>query len=153
MKKRHVELSEKDKTSLDALLSKGALKVRVQKRAMALQMLDKGMTYQSVKTHLGVNHVSLSQWAKRYKAEGLDMLYDKTRSGRPPKFSGEEQAKVTALACSTPPRGYAKWSLRLLSNRLVELNLVEDISHTEVGRILKKTNYSLIVRNNGVLQS
>jgi len=142
-------LTSEDRVHLEELLSKGSLKVRVQKRALALQMLDKGLTYQGVSSHLGVSHISLSKWAKRYGAEGLSMLYDKPRPGRPIGLSGEERAKVTALACSEPPEGYARWSLRLLSDRLVELEIVEGISHTEVGRILKKTNYSLSGKNNG----
>lgn len=153
MKKQHVELSVEDKKSLEDLLSKGIQKVRVQKRAMALQMLDKGMTYQEVKKHLNVSHISLSKWATLYKTEGLKMLHDKPRSGRPVGLSGEERAKVTALACSTPPEGYARWSLRLLSDRLVELDILENISHMEVGRILKKTNFSLIEKNSGVSEN
>lgn len=150
MKKQHVKLSAEDKKTLEELLSKGVQKVRVQKRARTLQMLDNGMTYQEVKKHLNVSHISLSKWAKRYKTEGLQMLYDKPRSGRPVGLSGEERAKVTALACSKPPKGYSRWSLRLLSDRLVELDILESISHTEVGRILKKTNFSLIGKNSGV---
>jgi len=149
MKKQHVSLTSEDRAYLEELLSKGSLKVRVQKRALALQMLDKGMTYQSVNRHLGVSHISLSKWAKRYGSEGLSMLYDKPRPGRPISLSGEQRAKITALACSAPPEGYARWSLRLLSDRLVELEIVEGVSHTEVGRILKKMNYSLTGKNNG----
>ena len=149
MKKQHVKLRELDKKSIQELLSKGNLKVRVQKRAIALQMLDKGMSYQEVKDHLNVSHISLSKWATGYESEGLKMLYDKPRSGRPIGLSGEERAKVTALACTTPPAGYARWSLRLLSDRLIELDIVESISHTEVGRILKKTNFSLTEKNSG----
>ncbi len=150
MKKQHVNLSDKDRKSLRKLLPKGKLKVRVQKRATALQMLDKGLSYQEVKSHINMSHVSLSKWAKRYQSEGLKMLYDKPRSGRPLGIGGEARAKVTALACTKPPVGYARWSLRLLSDRLVELQIVESISHTEVRNILKKTNFSLTEKNNGV---
>ena len=150
MKKQHVKLTKADRESLEALLSKGELKVRVQKRVLALQMLDKGMSYQQVKEHIGISHVSLSKWANLYKEEGLSMLYDKPRPGRPIGLNEEERAKITALACSKPPEGHARWSLRLLSDRLVELGLVEAISHTEVGRILKKMNCSLTEKNSGV---
>lgn len=78
---------------------------------MALQMMDKGMTFQAIKVHLDVNHVSLGKWAKRFKSEGLSMLYDKPCPGRPNSISGEDRAKVTALACTKPPKGYARWSL------------------------------------------
>ena len=153
MNKQHVKLTVDDRRALQELLSKGELKVRVQKRATALQMLDSGMTFQKVKKLLNVSHISLGKWAKRYQAEGLKMLYDKPRCGRPAGFSGEERAKVTALACTTPPEGYARWSLRLLSDRLVELGITDTISHTEVGRILKKMNFSLTEKNSGVSES
>ena len=150
MKKQHVKLTDEDDLSLQRLLSKGKLKVRVQKRATALQMLNKGMSYQEVKSYINVSHISLSKWAKSYETEGLKMLYDKSRPGRPVGLSGEDRAKVTALACTTAPEGYARWSLRLLSSRLVELDIVDSISHTEVGRILKKTNFSPTEKNSGV---
>lgn len=150
MKKQHIKLTEEQRKELQALLSKGELKVRVQKRAMGLQMMDRGLTFQAIKEHIGVSHISLGIWAKRFKTEGLKMLHDKPRSGRPIGLSGEERAKVTALACTKPPQGYARWSLRLLSDRLVELDILESISHTEVGNILKKTNFSLTEKNSGV---
>ena len=150
MKKQHIKLTEPQRKELQELLSKGELKVRVQKRAMGLQMMDKGLTFQAIKEHIGISHISLGKWAKRFKTEGLKMLYDKPRSGRPIGLSGEERAKVTALACTKPPEGYARWSLRLLSDRLVELDILENISHTEVGKILKKTNFNLTEKNSGV---
>lgn len=153
MKKQHVILTESQRKELQELLSKGELKVRVQKRATGLQMMDKGLTFQAIKEHIGISHISLGKWAKRFKTEGLKMLYDKPRSGRPIGLSGEERAKVTALACTKPPEGYARWSLRLLSDRLVELDILENISHTEVGKILKKTNFSLTEKSSGVSEN
>lgn len=149
MKKQHLVLTEEDLAYLESLLSKGSLKVRVQKRILALKKLHSGMTYQAVSDFLEIRYNTVLGWAKRYKTEGLQFLTDKHRSGRPIKISGEDRAKVTALACSDPPEGYARWSLRLLSTRLVELEIFEDISHMEVGRILKKMNYSLTEKNNG----
>ena len=75
----------------------------------------------------------------RYKTERASgAIAEKTRFGRPPKLSPEERARITALACSTPPEGYARWSLRLLADRVVELELVSAVSHETVGVILKK---------------
>lgn len=150
MKKQHVHLTNEDKNSLKELLSKGSLKVRVHTRILALQLLDKGMSYVSVQKHLAVSNVTLSKWALKYKAFGLAFLKDKARSGRPIGLSGEERAKITALACSQPPEGYARWSLRLLADKLVELNYVESISFKQVGNILKKMNCSLTEKDNGV---
>jgi hypothetical protein len=68
------------------------------------------------------------------------MLQDKPRTGRPVEIDGKQRAQVTALACSEPPEGYARWSLRLLADKVVQLEYCEHISHTEVAEILKKTN-------------
>ena len=59
------------------------------------------------------------------------------------KVTGEVEAHIIALACGKPPKGYAKWTLRLLADKSVELGYVDSISHTQVGRILKKTSVSL----------
>ena len=81
---------------------------------------------------------------RRFVQEGLEAaLTDKPRSGAPPKFKGQSRAAVTALACSDPPEGHARWTLRLLADKLVELERVDSISHKTVGEILKKTNLSL----------
>ena len=64
-------------------------------------------------------------------------------SGKPKTFTGQQRAEITALACSEPPVGYDRWSLRLLARRLFELEMVESISHVTVQDVLKKTNSSL----------
>ena len=61
----------------------------------------------------------------------------------PPKVTGDVEAKIIALACSAPPEGRSKWTLRLLSEKSVELEIIDSISHMQVSRILKKTNISL----------
>lgn len=67
-------------------------------------------------------------------------MKDEARSGRPVEIDGKQRAKITALACSNPPEGHGQWILRLLAERSVELGYVEEISHTKVRHILKKTN-------------
>ena len=61
----------------------------------------------------------------------------------PPKVTGDVEAHIIALACSEPPEGYSKWTLRLLADKCVELNYAESLSHVTVSRVLKKTNLSL----------
>lgn len=78
----------------------------------------------------------------KYLTNGLDFLCDQPRSGRPVAIDGEQRAKIIAPACSDTPLGRAKWSLRLLAEKIVELEFCEEISHTQVSKILKKTNYS-----------
>jgi transposase len=78
---------------------------------------------------------------RRYLAGGLQAaLFDQPRSGRPIEISGMQRDKVTALACSTPPEGGARWTLRLLADKAVELGHCQRLSHTAARHILKKTN-------------
>lgn len=152
MKKQHIELSAQDQELLIDLLSKGQLSVRKMKRSQAMLELNRGKTYQEVSDQLNTSYPTVLGWAKKYRASGLVFLDDQPRSGRPTGLSGEDRAKITALACSTPPEGYARWSLRLLADRLVELDLCENISHNHVGVILKKMNCSLIENANGAFE-
>ena len=140
MKKEHVQLTQTDRDQLESLTSKGKLKARSYRRALGLLELDRGKTYTEVSATLRVTIPTLSYWAAQYREKGLEMLEDQPRPGRPIQISGEQRAKITALACSEPPEGYARWNLRLLADKVVELGYCEAISHTEVAKILKKTN-------------
>ncbi len=139
MKKQHVQLSKEDRQYLETLTSTGELSVKVYRRAIALLELDREKTYTAVAETIHSTISTVSGWAAQYREEGLTALYDKPRSGRPVEIDGPQRAKVTALACSEPPEGYARWSLRLLADKSVELGLCEHLSHTEAGHILKKT--------------
>ena len=143
MKKEHVTLSQEDRTYLQNLLKKGSLPAQKYKRALALLELDRGCTFTEVAALVGVVYQTVSTWAQKYQGSGLAFLEDQPRPGRPTVIDGLQRAKVTALACSDPPEGYERWSLRLLADKAVELELIESISYGEVRLILKKTNSSL----------
>lgn len=140
MKKQYIQLSQEDREYLEALISKGEQKAKIYRRALGLLELDRGQTYTAVSKMLKVTIPTISNWAAQYKENGLQVLQDQPRAGRPIEIDGNQRAKITALACSQPPEGYAQWNLRLLANKVVELEYCEHISHTEVGQILKKTN-------------
>jgi len=140
MKKQHVQLSPSDREHLETLTRQGEQTAKLYRRALALLELDRGKTYTEVSKTLQVTSVTLSGWAAKYLENGLGVLQDRPRSGRPIEIDGKQRAKITALACSTPPEGYAQWSLRLLADKAVELEYCEHLSHTEVGQVLKKTN-------------
>jgi len=140
MKKQHVTLSEDDRTYLKELISTGSLPAKTYKRAVALLDLDRGRTFTSVAQSVGVTKQTASTWAQKYGETGLVFLTDKPRSGRPKAIDGVTRAQITALACSEAPAGHSQWSLRLLADKAVELEYIDTISHTEIGRILKKTN-------------
>jgi len=143
MKNAHVVLSDQDRKKLNQLLAKGKLSVRVTKRCMALLALDLDQSYAEVAPLVGLSYGTTRKFGQRYQTEGLDLIYDKPRSGRPPVITAVEKAKITALACTEPDEGHSQWSLRLLADRAVELGYVEHISHNKVGEILKKTSSSL----------
>lgn len=140
MAKQHVQLSERERKQLEDLLSHGNIAARKSKRVLAILELDRGRTFKSVAQTVGATKQIVSIWARKYRENGLAGLEDKPIPGRPVTISGAERAKITALACSDAPEGHGQWSLRLLAEKAVELEYVEGISHTHVGRILKKTN-------------
>lgn len=140
MIKEHVKLTDVDRDALTVLLAKGSLKAKVFKRATALLELDRGKTLQDVAATLRVNYNTVASWRDNYNEEGLQCLADKPRSGRPLVIDGKKRAKITALACSQAPEGHARWGLRLLADKVIELGYCDSISHTQVGNILKKTS-------------
>jgi putative transposase len=140
MKKQHVKLKAKDRDYLESLISKGKLPAKTFKRATGLLELDRGKTLGAVAETLGVSRVTVMAWRDKYKEQGLKCLEDAPRSGRPPEIDGKMRAMITALACSEPPAGHARWSWRLLADKVVELGYCEEISSTHIGTILKKTS-------------
>lgn len=144
MRKEHLKLNEQEHCYLTTLTSSGQLKAREFKRAMTLLLLDEGKTMTAVSKLLKYSYPRVIALRDNYLENGLLCLKEKPRSGCPPVFDGNERAKITALACSRTPVGHATWSLRLLADKAVELELVERISHTQVQRILKKTCFNHI---------
>jgi transposase len=144
MKKQHIKLTETDERYLTTLLSKGQLPARVFRRASALLQLHGGASLTSVAQTFQIFPQTVSRWRDAYLETGLEFLVDRRRTGRPPLFDGAERARLTALACSAAPAGRARWSLRLLADKAVELDLCQQISHSQVSVILKKTGFSRI---------
>lgn len=139
MIKNHLTLTPEDRGTLESLVKKGEASARVYRRAVGLLELDRGKTLTAVAQTLNASIGTVSEWRNKYKQNGLACLYDAPRPGRPVEISGEERARITALACSEPPEGHGQWTLRLLSDKAVELELCEHVSHTQVGKILEKT--------------
>lgn len=154
-KKYRVRLSQQERKRLEQLTSRGIICVRKYKRARVLLLADENSEHGSKKdeeiTELADTSLStVSRVRRRFMEEGFEAaVEEKPRPGRPRTFSGKERAAVIALACSEPPQGRARWSLRLLADKLVELGMVESISHRTVRDILKKTNLSLTSNDSG----
>jgi transposase len=97
MKKQHVQLSEADRTYLEVLISKGELSAKMYRRALGLMELDRGQSYSAVSKVLKVTIPTLSGWAAKYQENGLEVLHDQPRSGRPIEIAGDQRAKITGL--------------------------------------------------------
>lgn len=142
MKEQRLKLKPADEEKLIELLAKGSLKAKMFKKATALLELNRGKSYNAIAQTLNSCYQSISNWRTAYEQQGLKMLHDAPRSGRPVKIDGTQRAKITALACSQPPEGHSQWSLRLLADKAVELGYCEHLSHNHAGKILKKTRSS-----------
>lgn len=140
MKKQYIKLTDAERKELKEIQNKGILRVRVQKRIIALLELDKGQTQAAVAAVINQSNTSVSQLIKRFKSRGLPCIYDEKRSGRPIDITTEQRDKITVLACEDAPEGHSQWSLRLLADKVVELGYCEHMSHTQVQNILKKKN-------------
>lgn len=142
--KRHsVRLKRRERRQLQKIVQFGEDKARKITRCRILLLADeaKGKTDKEISDALNVCMATVSNVRRRYRQEGLERaINENARSGQPPKFEGKSAAKITAIACSEPPEGRARWSLRLLADRVVELDIVESISYQSVSNILKKTN-------------
>ena len=148
-KKYRVKLSRVQREQLHELTSSGTIKVRKYKRARVLLLANEAhregcKTDKEIAERVGVSVPTIQRIRQRFAEEGLEAaLNEKPRPGKAKTFTGQQRAEITALACSDPPVGYARWSLRLLARKLVELEMVESISHVTVREVLKKTNSSL----------
>lgn len=143
-KAKKLNITKKDQRKLKELSQSGTLKARKLNRCRILSLKSQGKTLDEIAAMLKMSKVTVNEICKRYEHEGLEAaLNERPRSGKPSIFDGKQKAKITALACSKAPEGHSQWSLRLLADKAVELEFVESISHTDVGRILKKTKSNL----------
>ena len=145
-----VKLTPEERMGLETLTRRGEVQVRVFQRARILLLVDEGHKDADVMERVGVSRATVSRIRRRYRVEGLAAVRERPRPGRPHTFDGEVRAKLTALACSTPPEGRARWDLRLLADKAVELGYVETISHVTVGEVLKKTSWPRTANGSGV---
>ena len=143
-KKYRVFLSDKERKYLRKLVNTGVDKARKLTRARILLLTDESPSGLSNKDKeimgsLGVCARTVAATRERFVEEGIEgALNEKPRSGRPREFTGRDEAKLTLIACSEPPEGRNRWSVRLLADKLVELEVVDSISRESVRNYLKK---------------
>jgi len=148
MKKYRVFLNGKNRSNLRRLVNTGANKARRITRARILLLSDEsprgksegmGKTDKEIIGVLGVSARTVASTRQRYVEEGIEgALSEKPRPGRPPKLTGRDEAMLALIACSEPPEGRVRWSIRLLTDKLIELDIVDSISREAVRQYIKK---------------
>ena len=144
--KYRVRLTKKERSTLLDIVSKGSASARTIMRANVLLAADennpKGKKSETEIAEIyNVHQQTVHTIRKEYSQNGLEATVSRKKRETPPvapKITGDVEAKIIALSCSSPPPGRSKWSLRLLADKSVELHYVESISHEAVGRLLKK---------------
>ena len=154
MRKRHVvRLMQEDRERLLALTQKGRINARMLRRAHILLLSDEGVKDEVIAASVKGSLSTVERTRKRFVQAGVDAaLKEKPRKGAEPRLDGRGEAHLTALACSAPPEGRSTWTMQLLADHLVELEVVETISDETVRRTLKKTTSSPGRRSSGALR-
>ncbi len=150
MRKRHVVvLSEAERARLHTLIGRGIAPASVLTHARILLKANQGQagpswTDAAIAQALKVHPATVARIRQHYVAAGLDAALHRKPPAREYRriLDGEQEARLVALACSAPPEGHKRWTLRLLAERLVELEVVETISYETVRQALKQTGSS-----------
>jgi len=152
MSKRYiVRLSDEERKQLTELLSRKVLAAKKRMRAQVLLKADAGpdgpaWVDSRIAEAFGVSVVTIEKVRKSYVLEGFRAAIERKKQCRPrrqPVLDGAKEARLVTLCCGTVPAGHGRWTLRMLADKLVELKIVESISHETVRQALKKTNCSL----------
>jgi transposase len=152
-KKHIVTLTSADRAVLEEITTTGVHPARMIMRARVLLELDTGageVDYrEAIADRVGVSAETVRLIAKRFVDTGgdVDATISRKKPGKPPVASpvtGEVEARLIALACSAPPPGYVRWSLRLLEKHVELIDDIPNLDHSTIGRVLKKRNFVLI---------
>ena len=142
-KRYRVTLSEDERERLERLSRQRTASVRMVRRAQALLLASDGKTDEAIAEQLRMGVATLERLRRRFVEEGLEAsLRERPRPGARPKLGPKERALVVALACTKPPEGRHRWTMQMLADRLVELELVPDITDEAIRLLLKRTSSS-----------
>src|SRR3972149_9288311 len=152
-----VTLTKEEREDLEAMTRRGKAHARRFIHARALLLCDAGADGPAwnvcdVATALGVTSRAIEHLKKRFVEDGLEAALERKPREKPPRevmFDGAFEARLIALACSDAPEGRRRWTVRLLADRVVELNFASSVSHMTVQRVLKKTNLRLTCASTG----
>ncbi len=141
-----VTLTEEERNELDSIVSKGKHKSQTYQNALILLNCDEGKyqkekhTNEIISSVLNVSMRKIDRVKKRFVEDGLDLTLHGKENERiyEKKIDGDLEAHIIALSCSDPPHGHSQWSLRLLADKVVELEYIDSISYESIRRVLKK---------------
>jgi Homeodomain-like domain len=145
IKRYTVDLTEAERDRLLTMIKSGRHAARQLLKARILLKACEGWGDLAISEALETSRDTVLRTRRRFVEEGLDSALTSKRSPNSARrriFDGEAEAKLIALACSEPPKGHARWSLRLLEDKVVELHIVDRVSDNTIGRVLKKTSSS-----------
>jgi transposase len=140
MRQTELRLTEADRAVIDGVRTKGQHQSREVNRAHVLASLDQGIPEAQIMAVLGMGRTAVWRTRAAYLQGGVDLaLFDVARSGRPPQYDTDAEARVTALACTTPPAGKQRWTLVELERAARQEQGLGNVSRETVRRMLKKT--------------
>ena len=140
MRQTELNLSEEDRSVIEAIRSKGMHQAREVNRAHVLSSLDRGIPEAQIMAVLGIGRTAVWRARAAYLQGGVDLaVFDVARSGRPRQYDTNAEAHVTALACSTPPEGRQRWTMVELERAARQEPGMVTVSRETVRRMLKKT--------------
>jgi transposase len=152
-RKYRVNLTDSEREQLLNIARKGKSSARKVKRALILCQADEGRSDQQIAEALLVGASTVSRVRRRFVEEGLERaLNERPRPGQRRKLDGKQEAHLVAVACSQAPAGHAHWTLRLLADKVVELEYADSISLESVRQVLKKTSSNRGRRKSGASQ-
>jgi transposase len=149
-KKYRVDLSPDERTTLEQLLRSGKTGARKLTRARILLKADDGLRDEEMAAALDVGTATVGRTRQRFVEENLGALDEHTRPGAQRQLTGKQEAHVIAVACTPAPAGHARWTWRLLADKVVALGFADSIAHETVRQARKKTHCNPGSRSNGV---
>ena len=148
--KYRVELTESQKRRLGEVANRGRSAARTVKRALALLKVGEGQTDDQVAEALSISSRTVIRIRKRFCEDGLESaLTERPRPGKKRRLDERAEAHLVAIACSDPPEGHTHWTLKMLAERMVELDYVDSVARETVRQSLKKTNSNRGRRKSG----
>jgi transposase len=142
-KRYRVSLTDEERERLESLTRKGRASVRMVRRAQTLLLAAEERTDEGIAAALHIGVATVERTRRRFVEEGLEAaLRERPRPGARPKLGPKQQAFVVALACTKPPEGRECWTMQLLADRVVELQIVPDITDEAIRLLLKRTSSS-----------